>query len=82
MYTTLRLLCATLEQHISRIRKALLCTRGGGFIQSALCRTGSGDHVNLKKSWWYKMVARDEKSMMKLVRFPILSPLLLKREIL
>ena len=40
------------------------------------------DHVNHKNRWWHKMVARNGKGMMKLVRLPILRPLLLKREIL
>ena len=34
------------------------------------------------KDRWYKVVARNEKSMMKLARLPILRLLLLKREIL
>ena len=40
------------------------------------------DHVNHKHWWWYKMVARNGKSMMILVKLPILRPLLLRREIL
>ena len=40
------------------------------------------DHVNLKNRWWYKMVARNGMRMMKLVRLPILRPLLLTRETL
>ena len=40
------------------------------------------DHVNHKNGCEYKMVARNGKSVMKLVRLPILRPLLLKREIL
>ena len=35
-----------------------------------------------KNRWWYKMAARNGKSMMKLVMLPILRPLLFKGEIL
>ena len=35
------------------------------------------DHANHKNTWWYKMVARSGKSIMNLVRLPILRPLLL-----
>ena len=39
------------------------------------------DHVNHKNRLWHKMVARNGKIMMKLVRLPILRPQLLKRSV-
>ena len=45
------------------------------------CRIGSDDHVNSKNRRQCKMVARNGKNMMKLVKLSILRPLLLKREI-